>query len=200
MHPKIKNIVFDLGGVVFQRDPKGLTPEFVKFYEFVTYDPVPSFWREYDRGELSDEQVAQEISKFWGCSYEYSYANLMRSIELQQMVEPTRELIRDLKAAGYGLYVLSNMAHSYIDHLRTFDVYSYFDADLVSCDCGISKPALEMYNLLLEKFSLQADECLFIDDRKKNTDCAEQCGMQGFVFDRKDIAATVARLREMFLE
>ena len=41
---KLKNIVFDLGGVVFARDPRKFEPEFIKFFSYIMLPQMPRFW------------------------------------------------------------------------------------------------------------------------------------------------------------
>ena len=63
-----------------------------------------------------------------------------QAIALQEAIEPTERLIADLKAAGYRLYVLSNMSREFIDFLRTKPVYRHFDGEVVSCEEHVVKP------------------------------------------------------------
>ena len=49
---RFKNIVFDLGGVVFSRDARKFEPEFIEFFSYVYLPKMPSFWEEYDRGAV----------------------------------------------------------------------------------------------------------------------------------------------------
>lgn len=46
----MKNIVFDLGGVLFARDKSKCTPELLEFFSFLRAPRMPLFWEEYDRG------------------------------------------------------------------------------------------------------------------------------------------------------
>ena len=63
------------------------------------------------------------VSEMTGRSVEACSAILQLAIDLQEPVKPTERLIGDLKAAGYKLYVLSNMSREFIDFLRRFPVY-----------------------------------------------------------------------------
>ena len=57
----MKNIVFDLGGVLFARDKHKCSPEFIDFFRFIRTDPMPDFWVEYDRGTLTLDQVVDAL-------------------------------------------------------------------------------------------------------------------------------------------
>ena len=54
----MKNIVFDLGGVVFGRDPRKWEPEFMEFFAFIHAEKMPEFWVDYDRGTLTLDEGA----------------------------------------------------------------------------------------------------------------------------------------------
>ena len=56
------------------------------------------------------------------------------------------------------------------------------DGELFSCDCHLVKPDIEIYRMLLDKYSLCASECVFLDDKQENVDGAEACGILGIVF------------------
>ena len=53
----MKNIVFDLGGVVFHRDAKKVRKELIDFFAFIFAAKMPLFWEEYDRGTLTFDEV-----------------------------------------------------------------------------------------------------------------------------------------------
>ena len=122
---------------------------------------------------------------------------LRRSIDIQEPVKPTEELIRDLKAAGYKLYVLSNMSREFIDFLRRFPVYGLFDGEVVSCEEHTVKPEPQIYRILLERYGLDPAQTLFVDDRPCNIAAAEELGIRGQLFDAHHPETTCRTLRGM---
>lgn len=195
----MKNVVFDLGRVVFAQDPAKSTAEFKQFFSYVSLTPMPQFWTDYDMGVLSFEQVAEELAAYRGVEPEFAREMITIAIGKQETIRPTEKLIDELKAAGYKLYVLSNMSREFIDFLRKQKVYENFDGDVVSCEVGIVKPMPEIYDLLLERFNLDPAETIFIDDRKENVDAAVAKGIATFHFDRNDYEGSCERLREILL-
>lgn len=195
----MKNVVFDLGRVVFAQDPAKSTAEFKQFFSYVSLTPMPQFWTDYDMGVLSFEQVAEELAAYRGVEPEFAREMITIAIGKQETIRPTEKLIDELKAAGYKLYVLSNMSREFIDFLRKQKVYENFDGDVVSCEVGIVKPMPEIYDLLLERFDLAPAETIFIDDRKENVDAAAAKGIATFHFDRNDYEGSCERLREILL-
>lgn len=195
----MKNVVFDLGRVVFAQDPAKSTAEFKQFFSYVSLTPMPQFWTDYDMGVLSFDQVAEELAAYRGVEPEFAREMITIAIGKQETIRPTEKLIDELKAAGYKLYVLSNMSREFIDFLRNQKVYENFDGDVVSCEVGIVKPMPEIYDLLLKRFDLDPAETIFIDDRKENVDAAAAKGIATFHFDRNDYEGSCERLREILL-
>lgn len=197
---KIKNVVFDLGGVVFARDPRKFEPEFIKFFSYIMLPEMPHFWEEYDRGVSTYEQVLSDLAEYNSCDRELADRNLKRSILTQEEIPATKALIEDLKLAQYKLYVLSNMSLEFIEFLRKKDVYKNFDGEVVSCEEHIVKPDDEIYRRLTTRYGLDVAETLFIDDRQQNVDAARNEGWQGFKFDPRNPEASCQELRDILLK
>ena len=173
----MKNVVFDLGRVVFAQDPKKSSDEFRQFFSYVQQSSMPQFWVDYDLGVSTLDDVVRELSAYRGVEEEYTRELIMLAISRQETIVPTAALIGDLKRAGYRLYVLSNMSREFIDYLRQQEVYANFEGDVVSCEVGVVKPMPQIYDILLDKFSLDASETIFIDDRRENVDAAMAKGI-----------------------
>lgn len=195
----MKNIVFDLGGVLFARDKHKCTPEFIDFFRFIRTDPMPDFWVEYDRGTLTLDQVIDALCALHGCTPEVARAYVREAIDRQEPVRATERLVGELKRAGYRLYVLSNMSREFIDFLRRADVYALFDGEVVSCEEGTVKPEPRIYRILLDRYGLDPAETLFIDDRAANIAAAREAGIDGFLFDPHDPEASCEALRQRLL-
>lgn len=195
----MKNIVFDLGGVVFARDPKKCEPEFVEFFSFVRFPKMPAFWEEYDRGALTYDEVVDYLCREKRVDRATCERYMREAIDRQEAIEPTERLIADLKAAGYRLYVLSNMSKEFIEFLRRVPVYRHFDGEVVSCEERVVKPDPAIFRILTERYALEPGETLFIDDREANVEAARSCGMEGFLFDHRDPAASCDRLCDRLL-
>lgn len=193
----MKNIVFDLGGVLFARDPKRCRREVLEFFSFIREEPMPQFWVDFDCGLNSFDDVCRILAERSGAALSTCRDYLLYSIERQEVVAPTGELVADLKSAGYRLYVLSNMAREFIDFLRRMPVYANFDGEVISCEEHVAKPSLEIYRILLSRYGLDPAQTLFIDDRQTNVDAARTLGINAFRFDEP--LSSCARLRAMLL-
>ncbi len=196
----LKNIVFDLAGVVFARNPLRFPKHLEEFFSFVFTTPeggVPKFWEEYDRGTLSVDEVAKAVAEYRSCDIDTAKANMLLAIEYQEEVEPTARLISELKAQGYRLIVLSNMSPEYIEFLRKKPVYCHFDEEIISCEVKCVKPEREIYELLLSRCGIDADETIFIDDRRENVEAAAELGIIPFHFNRHNPEEACEELRKV---
>lgn len=195
----MKNIVFDLGGVVFARDPRNHSRDFIELFSFIRDEKMPAFWEDYDRGIVSREQVVSELSRIKGREERQVTDYLTEALEQQREIPCTVSLVRDLKQRGYPLYVLSNMSLEFILHLRRMPVYACFDGEVVSCEEGVVKPEPEIYRLLIDRYRLDPAETLFIDDRPANLVAAREQGIDTFLFDHCRPDESCAALRKMLL-
>ncbi len=196
----LKNIVFDLGGVVVMHNEEGFKQYLGDFFSFVfgaTMAGVPQFWLDFDNGLLTLEETAVEVAKFRNCEVETAKNNIQLALELQEAVLPTIALIEELKERGYKLYVLSNMSKEYIDYLRKLPVFELFDGQIVSCEVGCGKPHREIYEILLSRYALNPAETIFIDDRIDNVEAATELGIAPFHFDRKNPKSSCEKLRRL---
>ncbi|MEE0081805.1 MAG: HAD-IA family hydrolase [Catenibacterium mitsuokai] len=90
------------------------------------------------------------------------------------------KLLSLLKEKGYSLYIISNFhLDAYNRFLKKQDWFTLFDGAIISAKEKLIKPDLRIYELLLERYQLKADECLFIDDSLNNINACKNIGMDG---------------------
>ena len=197
----MKNIVFDLAGVVVARNQERCPQYIMDYFYFINSgEALPEFWDDYDRGTRDIDSVAQCLAEFRGSDFETAKSRMLEAVTYQEQVAPTAELIAELKAAGYRLFVLSNMSKDYIEFLREMPVFQHFEGEIVSCEVGLIKPERGIYNLLLDRYNLVPEQTLFIDDRKPNVDAAAEVGINPFHFDRNDPEKSCEQLRCILLK
>lgn len=183
---EIKNVIFDLGGVVVRWEPLSVLRSFKgdrSILEYVRKNGFFSgYWREFDRGMMSQAELVRLTADAIGCSEESCEAFVTHIMHSLGPMEETEALIRELSARGFKLYCLSNMSVEFYDYLKTREVFRYFDGQIISALEHLVKPDPAIYNLLLGRFGLRAEECLFIDDLEANVEAAERLGIQGVHF------------------
>ena len=197
----MKNIVFDLAGVVVARNQERCPQYIMDYFYFINSgEALPEFWNDYDRGTRDIDSVAQCLAEFRGSDFETAKSRMLEAVTYQEQVAPTAELIAELKAAGYRLFVLSNMSKDYIEFLREMPVFQYFDGEIISCEVHLIKPEKEIYQLLLDTYNIEPEQTMFIDDRVENVEKAATLGIVPFYFDRCNPEKSCEQLRCILLK
>ena len=182
------NLVFDLGGVVINYNPKEYLVE--RFYsertETKLYDAVfgSEEWHLMDLGKLSWND-ASAIFMQRGEAKDVAFemrALLEEWTEMMTTRTATVALMRLLKKNGFNLYYLSDMSREVFDLISRRDFFTLFDGGVVSYEVGITKPDLEIYQILLDKYKLVPQETIFTDDLKANSAAAFETGITGIQF------------------
>jgi len=184
----IKSVIFDYGNVLVDWNPAYL---FLPVFggneaecKFFTDNVCNREWfTRMDRGEDMDKCVAELQIQF----PQYSDAVAMFRDRWFEMchgdIPGMLEIIRDLKAKGIGVYGLTNWpAATFAEARRRFKTIASIDNYVVSSSVNLVKPDPAIYKLLLSKFNLKAQECVFIDDRVDNVNAAISLGMSGIVY------------------
>ena len=97
-------------------------------------------------------------------------------------IDGAADMVRAIKGAGYGLYLLSNAGYTHREYWPTVPGSEYFDGVVVSAYEKLLKPDPAIYRRLLERFGLRAEECIFTDDRQVNLAGAETVGIKSVLF------------------
>ena len=184
----IRNIVFDMGQVILTFDPKHFMdreqindPEDRKLILNELFLSVE--WAQMDAGTLTEETAEPIILQRFPDRLRESVRNLLYNWAYPRETIPGMEdIVKALKEAGYGIYLLSNASKAQHQYWPLVPVSEYFDGKLISCDVKVVKPCPGIYELFTEKFSLKPEECIFIDDATANVAAAVACGWQGIVF------------------
>ncbi len=91
-------------------------------------------------------------------------------------------LLPELKKQGFRLYYLSNFPLDIFEEVKNdYYFFRYFDGGIISSEVKLSKPDTRIFRYFIEKYSLNAGECLYIDDIEENVRVAESIGMQGIL-------------------
>lgn len=194
----IKNIVFDLGGVVIGRDYEKYGHEIAEFSFLQGDRPFPEYWMQYNKGLINRGEVADAIAGQTGMSVTQAEAKLDRLMSLFYEFPDTSQLIADLNRNGYNLYVLSNMPAEFIDYVSRFDVFRHFKGMIVSCREKIAKPDARIFGLLDERFGILPQETLFVDDKPSNIEAARELGFHTCCF--KQGRESCDRIRDILNE
>lgn len=181
------NIVFDLGGVVFNWQPDAIirrvfpdseTQDLVKAEIFEHAD-----WVELDRGTITLDQAIVRGTSRTGLPHEDIEKLLNEVPRSLTPIQETIELIRSVRDSNNRLFILSNMHFASITYLeKKHKIWDMFDGIVISSRIQKVKPEIEIYEHLLAEYQLEAAETVFIDDMSENLAAASSIGIQTIKF------------------
>ena len=185
----IKNIIFDLGNVIVQNPSIDLVKEFfIEEKDAITFNEYifkSDFWKMLDLGKMDNIEVANIIreQKLVNVKNFDEVTNFMLNWFSKCNVNiETMKIGEILKQNGYKIYILSNMAkRTYAYFLSRYDFFNMADGTIISAYEGIKKTNLKIFERLLKKYSLIAQESLLIDDddTNKTLEVANAIGIKG---------------------
>jgi len=199
----IKNIIFDIGNVILNFDLSYVLPKFTKNTEdqkFILENIINSpEWLGYsliDTGYLKKEDAVELVKDrtnhvkdelieyFWNNYNDYSLVN-----------EEVLKLIKQLKKNNYNTYLLSNINPYTVDSIKSSGLFNIVDGSVLSYEVHKIKPYIGIYNELINKYNLNVNECLFIDDNQKNIDTAVKLGITASIVKPDDYNSIVEVLK-----
>ena len=184
----MKNIIFDFGNVLVQWHPEHVYGEYfgdeAKAWWFLRHVADMAFRQRIDAGESFDGCIREKQAQY--PEYEQAielYRSKWREM-LTDEVPGMREVIVELRGKNYELYGLTNWSMETFPEAREhFGILQMIDRYVVSGAEGLVKPDPRLFQVLLDRYQLKAEECLFIDDNPDNVAAAKGMGMQGIVFN-----------------
>jgi 2-haloacid dehalogenase len=184
----IKNVIFDLGGVLIDWNPKHLyrkifkdETEMEKFLDEV----CTSDWNEEQDAGRSLAEATETLVKEHPQHEENIRAYYGRWEEmLGGAIQGTVDIFKKMKASGnFKIYALTNWSsETFPIAVKHYDFLQWFDGALVSGDEKMRKPFPEFYDLLFKRYNLKPEETLFVDDNLRNIKAAEKTGMKSIHF------------------
>jgi len=195
----IKNIVFDFGAVLLDWNPHYLFDDYFKDKEKCEYflSEVCCFaWNhQMDNGKPISQGVAERIALFpqWEKEIRMYYERWIEMIG--DRIPGMLDLQKELKAKGYKLYGLTNWSAETFPLVRNNETFDILDGMVVSGEEKIVKPDPAIFQCLLDRYNLKADECVFMDDVQINVYGSIAMGFHGIVF--KNAAETRKALVEL---
>lgn len=178
----IKNIVFDLGNVLISFKPADYLNKLGysgKLKNVILEDIFRSKeWQLMDKGEISRAVATRRISERSSLSRQEIEAVFDLRIKILHPIEGNTGMLPALKKSGFKLYFLSNFPDDIFDEVfDRYPFFSLFDGGFISSRVKSAKPDRRIFEILLEKYSLNSEECLFIDDDESNVRTGVSMGM-----------------------
>ena len=195
----IKNVIFDLGDVLINNNPieyiKSLGYSQEKTQELYHALAADTLWHDKDIGiyesyvdcipifQMHHPKLSKEIAEFFQDSW------------MERVYTPIKEnvvLYKKAQELGYDIFYLTNYSVDGFAYLeKTYDFIREAKGRIVSSHVHCCKPEHRIYELLLDKYQLNASECLFFDDNIRNIMSAKELGINAVLFNNVQDALQV---------
>ncbi|MBQ2639394.1 MAG: HAD family phosphatase [Bacilli bacterium] len=200
----IKNIIFDIGNVILGFDREKILPEFVdniEEQEFIEENIINSpEWLGYgllDNGYLTIEEIISQIQDRTNHKNDHLVEKFLKSFPLYLDLYPdVIDIVKRLKDKGYNIYLLSNMCKYEHESIKDSELFNYVDGYVLSYQEHQIKPYEGIYNTILNRYNLKANESIFIDDNEKNIETANRLGIIGLKVEPDSYDSIIEVLKE----
>lgn len=181
-------LVFDIGGVLLDWNPRHLYKKFFNgdsesMERFLAEIGFNEWNTHQDAGRPFSVAVAELKSQHpkWSDLIEAYHTRWEESIN--GTIEPTIEILGELKEKGYPLFGLSNFSIEKFNLVRPqYEFFDWFEDILLSAEVELVKPDPKIYQALLERIRREPGECILVDDSALNVESACNLGMDGIHF------------------
>lgn len=189
----IKNIIFDIGNVLAKFGWReyfsqyGYDEETMKKIEKATVKSTE--WCEYDRGVMDDEEILEAFVKNDPTIETQLRSSLKNLHGMVSRLSYSVPWLESLKQKGYRVYFLSNFSKkAYLECADALDFLPAMDGGVFSYQDHLIKPDPDIYRLLLDRYGLCPQECVFLDDTAENLPPAERIGIHTIHFQSREQA------------
>lgn len=184
----IKNIIFDLGGVILKNNPSTI----MKNLEINQSDYNIIYKKFFNNLSILDDGYMSLKEYFIQCKLPIELKNKYENVlstyyKYREYNNEIINIINNLKKNQYKIYILSNNNRETYDYLLNQNTLNNIDGWILSCEYHICKPKPEIYDILLNKYNLKNEECFFIDDSELNINVGKSKGINGTVFKNIEI-------------
>lgn len=184
----IKHFIFDFGNVLTKYDFLDYAEKISGSKEGAKIIVDNTFhspdWKYYDAGLIEEDELIKRCQPYVPEKYREHLATVVKTFE-QAFVQydDMIPVLRALKAKGYTTYLLSNFPKGKFEQVADIcPILDLIDNPVVSYKIKMKKPDAEIYNYLLDTYSVKADECLFADDSDYCIKGAEAVGIKAHLF------------------
>lgn len=182
-----KNIIFDFGNVLVEWHPELIYSEYfgdeAKAWWFMRHIADNEWRLRIDAGENQDKCITELQVKHPDYSEAISLYRDKWSEMLTGEVPGMRDLLCQLKADNRQIYGLTNWSMETFPLARQrFGILQMIDRYVVSGAEGYVKPDARLFQILLDRYGLKAQDCIFVDDNPTNVEAANKLGMTAILF------------------
>ncbi len=183
----LKNLIFDLGNVLIWFIPEELVSRYTDDKEdqklLLEKLLFTENWKNHDIGLIDEQELYEETTKVLP---EHLHRIAEKIIwhwhDRLDPIEGSADLVKEMKEKGFHLYLLSNAWKDAAAYWNRVPGSEYFDGIVISAFEKCIKPDPKIFEILLDRYGLKAEECLFIDDVPANVEGAKRVNMDAFLF------------------
>jgi len=173
------DIVFDIGNVICEWNPLKLVGRLfaseMECKQALEHVIAHEDWQMLDKGLLSLDEAISRADQRCSLGVEKISALFEGTPKSLEPIRETLDIIMDLSAKGYRLYILSNMHKHTFERLSDIlDIWKYFSGIVISCHVKSIKPEPEIFEYLIDAYDLIPKNAVFLDDLKCNIEAAKR--------------------------
>lgn len=176
---KYTTVFFDWGGVVAD-DPGDQFLGILLKRHGATGEQISEIFETYMyqfmRGEMTEREFYEALRTQYGFSIDNSISDEFMEWSGLDANERILDLINEVKTKGLKVAILSNVIEPTYNSIDRSGLYASFDKVIASCKVGSAKPDKEIYELALKELGTTAEQSIFIDDKQRNLDPADEMG------------------------
>lgn len=206
--PEIKNIIFDLGGVIINLD----IPKTISEFNKISAQPFESIYTQlqqtpifdlFDKGHISESEFFLELRQYLKSNVSDGDILYAWNAMLLDFPKHRLELLSELKN-NYRIFLLSNTNETHINQFEA-DLYQqhgyknlepFFEKVYYSCRMGMRKPDTEIFETVLKENKLNSSETIFIDDSPQHVNGALKIGIKAHLLPKgKDVKELLQDLK-----
>ena len=184
---EIKNVIFDLGAVMFDWNPKKITENFTD--DVVLQQRIQAElyyhqdWMDFDCALITEEEATERASERLEISLVDAHELFRQTKESLTLISKTFDVLKKVRDKNLKAFCLSNISPELFNHVsERHDLFELFDGIVTSGEENDGKPDKQIFEILLNRYELEAKECLFIDDSHANTTTATELGISIITF------------------
>ena len=187
----MKNIIFDLGAVMFEWNPKKISESFTDDLDLQSKIQTEVYyhqdWIDFDNAIISEAEATRRASERLEISVIDAERLFKQTKESLLLISKTHDVLKQVKNKKLNAYCLSNISPELFQYVsEQHDLFELFDGIVTSGVENTGKPGRRIFEILLDRYQLKAEECLFIDDSAANTATAEELGITTVTFKGLD--------------
>jgi putative hydrolase of the HAD superfamily len=185
---KIKNIIFDAGGVLFESGWDNVKKDIMKKYGFSIFlysdypKEVSKKFKGISVGKVSFKDIIKYLNKGKTKNIKFIVKDYKKAyVKHQKINKKIQKLIKNLKK-NYNLFCLTDTNDMHLEINLENGLFSDFKKVYASCETGVKKPYKKAFKVVIKDAKIKPEETIFIDDTKKNIDSAKKLKFNTILF------------------